>query len=144
MHSKKLNRFFLIGLAILFSVMTYLSFYFWWQENEQSFDKNVQVATSQGLNFGKTATQLACFEKVIEDSKECREMACSAELRHFLSSCFSTAKTSPKFCQETPDANDYFGKVSWAVSACRKRKVKNGNCPNVIDQTSLLCRQYAE
>lgn len=140
----KKTRYLLLLLAFLFIGLTYTSFHLWWQEYEQEFNQKVSQAVENGQKFAQKNTQLACFNKVIQDSAQCREASCSVEWRNFLAACFEQAKPSTKFCAETPTADDYFGRVSWAVSACRKRKNKTGNCPNLIDETPRLCRQYSE
>ncbi|NTS77423.1 hypothetical protein HR060_11180 [Catenovulum sp. SM1970] len=129
-------------LAVVFVVMSYLSLHFWWQDNSQQINQQLDLANHAAMEYAQENTQQACFEKTIEDSLTCREGACTMELKHFLAVCFEHAKPDVSFCQSTPSAQDYFGNVSWSVSQCRKRKVKNANCPNIINNTAKLCAQY--
>ncbi|WP_111977738.1 hypothetical protein [Algibacillus agarilyticus] len=133
------TRYWLIALAALFAVLTYFSFYFWWQDNQQQLTNGINDAQKQGELFGKNNTQLACLERVIKDSEPCRELACSNAHKEFLSACFAYAQHSTEICDHTPETSDYFSTVSWSVSNCKKRKIRNGSCPNIIKIVPALC-----
>ncbi|GEM_PF-3005330 len=135
------TRYLIFFLAAMFIVMTFLSFYFYWQENGASLIQETQVAKQKGTEFAKTNDQQACLEHVIQNSSDCRDTNCTVELKNFLTACFEEAEKSPGVCDEVPTAQDYMGKVSWTVSTCRKAKIRNGNCTNIINEIPLLCER---
>lgn len=133
------TRYLLLGLAGLFGLLTFFSFYFYWQENGALLTKETEQAQQQGMLFAKQHTQADCLDTVIEQSTECRDSNCTVELKNFLNSCFSHAEKSEGICDKVPSNHDYLNKISWTVSTCRKAKVKNGNCTNIINEMPLLC-----
>ncbi|WP_017444606.1 hypothetical protein [Gayadomonas joobiniege] len=135
------TRYLLAALALLFTVLTVLSFYFYWQENGALLSKQSQHASAAGTAFGKGKNYSACLNQVIEKSTECRDTNCTIELKHFLVACTEQAEYDAAACEKAPASQDYLGKVSWSVSKCRKAKVKNGNCTNVINEMPLLCEK---
>ncbi|MCU4676101.1 hypothetical protein N7931_10690 [Catenovulum sp. 2E275] len=135
------TRYLVFALAALFLVMTFLSFYFYWQENGALLTKETEQARFAGAEFAKTHNQQACLDTVIERSQTCRDTNCTVELKNFLTTCFEQAEKSPAVCDQVPAPADYINKVSWTVSKCRKAKIRNGNCTNIINEMPLLCEQ---
>lgn len=135
------TRYLLIILAIVFATMTALSFYFYWQENGQILTQKSQQANKNGHQFGLNKNYSDCLNQVIESSAECRDSNCTVELKHFLVGCIEQASYDAQACDKAPATHDYLGKVSWTVSKCRKAKIKNGNCTNVINEMPLLCEK---
>lgn len=133
------NRYLLLALASLFALLTFLSFYFYWQENGQMLTEETQQAREEGAQFAKNHNQQDCLDTVIDKSQDCRDSNCTVALKNFLNSCFKNAEKSPNICDKVPSNHDYMNKVSWTVSACRKAKVRNGNCTNIINEMPLLC-----
>ncbi|AWB67025.1 hypothetical protein C2869_11500 [Saccharobesus litoralis] len=126
--------------GILFFVLTVLSFQIWFSENQENISQAVEQGKQQALIFAKGKNQNDCLEQAIKKISECRDATCSAEHDQFLTQCFINSQYSQDLCQQAPMAEDYFGTVSWSVSQCRKRKVKNGNCPNLLNKVPKLCQ----
>ncbi|KMT66341.1 hypothetical protein [Catenovulum maritimum] len=135
------TRYLLLGLGLLFATLTFLSFYFYWQENKGILEEITLQAEADAVKFAQTHDQNDCLTKVIEQSNDCRDSNCTVGLKQFFYTCFKNAKLSDQVCYKVPETSDYMAKVSWATSTCRKAKVKNGVCNNIINELPLLCHQ---
>lgn len=136
------TRYVILGLGSLFAVLTFLSFYFYWQDNQVLLEQAAQKGLTEGQAFGKNHSQAQCLDQVIKLTESCRETDCTIELKQFSAACFANASPSPEMCNKAPEAGDFFGITSWSVSLCRKRKIKNGNCPNIVRGIADYCSQH--
>ena len=134
----KLRYIFAIGIP-LFAILTGLSFYFYWQDNHQVLAQVETQQTQAAIEFAKNNDQMACLSQVIQQSENCREANCTVGLKVFLSHCIQHAAKSDDLCDGVPELHDYLAKVSWSVSVCRKAKVRNGNCSNIVNEIPQLC-----
>ncbi|EWH11918.1 hypothetical protein DS2_02003 [Catenovulum agarivorans DS-2] len=134
----KLRYIFAVGIPV-FVILTALSFYFYWQDNHKMLAEVETAQIDAAIAFAREQDQMACLNHVIQQSRDCREAHCTVGLKVFLTHCVKHATASTKLCEGVPDAQDYFAKVSWSVSICRKAKVRNGNCSNIVNEVPVLC-----
>lgn len=110
--------------------------------NKELADRSAEFR-SNGLEFGKTADQQACFDEALTSFNRCSGFACTITHGKFLKACWETAELTEGFCEGVPAYNEKPSDddKSWARHACWDRDIRGEGCRLLMRQQQFLCSQ---
>ena len=128
----------LIAIIFLFVSLTVSGYLYWLKQNKG----DLQAKQTEGLAFGKTTDDNACWQEALKRQKTAAGLAGSLQNNSFLLACLAAASNPPGFCDGVPLPSQMIDSAAWINDRCGKLDISITDCTRLMRTLQTYCSEY--
>ena len=97
-----------------------------------------EMAEAEGEQYGKSASDHACFAEVLDMVETRKPWIVNLELE-FFRACLEVASPTPEFCDGVPPPSNEEAGQSWRADRCRALPLEETNCHMLLSPIQYHC-----